>query len=168
MKPQTSPMREGGQARPGRWEVGLKILLNTPFCWLQLATDTFIFLEEPLKLVIGNHAHLAHPSFLSLRKNNLEYRISFKNFSFIFKGTQFKRILSSSRSHVTVFVILFCSQNWGGFMEMIIVSSMCLFTRKKYGGKSNELRPHKIKLDLKLGNKVNLNMNKISNNYSLL
>lgn len=51
---------------------------------------------------------------------------------------------------------------------MIIVSSMCLFTRKKYGGKSNELRPHKIKLDLKLGNKVNLNMNKISNNYSLL
>lgn len=36
-------------------------------------------------------------------------------------------------------------------MEVIIVSSVCLY--RKIGGKSNESRPRKIKLDLELDNK---------------
>lgn len=43
-----------------------------------------------------------------------------------------------------------------------------MFTQKKYWEKVNESRPHKIiKLDLTLDNKANLDVNKISSDYSL-
>lgn len=43
-----------------------------------------------------------------------------------------------------------------------------MFTQKRYWGKLNESRPHKIiNLDLTLDNKANLDVNKISSDYSL-
>lgn len=58
--------QEGGQARQA--EVGLKSLLNTPFCWLQSATDTFVLLRGAFKTNRGSHAPPSSTPLLSLKE----------------------------------------------------------------------------------------------------
>lgn len=130
-KPQMSPV--GGA---GRGEAGLKTLLNAPSCWPQLATDTFIFVGGAFKTPQGSHTHpsyLAPSSFLSSTRRIWNIQL-FKKFSFIFKGTRFKGLLSSSMATL--------QDLWFSFALRIkvVLWRWRLYLQNKCCGKSNELK----------------------------
>lgn len=129
MKPQRSPVGRGAGRKWG--EVGLKTLLNAPCCWPQLATDTFIFVREGFKTNQGSHTHPSY--FLSPARRRICNIQRFKNFGFIFKGTQFKRLSSSSMATLQDVLFSFALR------IKVVLWRWWLWLQNKCWGKSSEL-----------------------------